>query len=88
MVTGFHISQSILRSTSQMETRDPCDEVDDHSQLNDTNITNGDDHPEILCVVCNVKMTPTHQCSDFGKTPVKRKDIDAWLESWRLRMAK
>ena len=90
MGNGNWISHQPIHSPIHQSdgTRDPCDEVDDHSQLNDTNITNGDDHPEILCIMCNVKMTPTHQCSDFGKTPVKRKDIDAWLESWRLRMAK
>ena len=90
MGNGNWISHQPIHSPIHQSdgTRDPCDEVDDHSQLNDTNITNGDDHTEILCVMCNVKMTPTHQCSDFSKTPVKMKDIDAWLESWRLRMAK
>ena len=50
-------------------TSDPCDDDDDddHSQLNDTESANGDNHSEILCAMCNSKMTPTHQCGETNK---------------------
>ena len=51
---------------------DPCDKVDD-SQLNHTNDTN-DNHSEILCAMCNLKMTPTHQCCETDKTQPKSND--------------
>lgn len=50
-------------------TSDPCDDDDDddHSQLNDTESANGDNHSEMLCAMCNSKMTPTHQCGETNK---------------------
>ena len=50
-------------------TSDPCDDDDDddHSQLNDTESANSDNHSEILCAMCNSKMTPTHQCGETNK---------------------
>ena len=49
-------------------TSDPCDKVEDHSQLSDTY-----DDNQILCVMCNLKMTPTHQCCVTDKTELKSK---------------
>ena len=47
-------------------TSDPCDKVEDHSQLSDTY-----DDNQILCAMCNLKMTPTHQCCVSDKTQLK-----------------
>ena len=56
-------------------TSDPCDKDDYHSQLNDnTNDTNGDNHSEILCAMCNLKMTPTHQCETDKTQPKSNHD--------------
>ena len=82
MGNGNWISHQPIHSPIHQSdgTRDPCDEVDDHSQLNDTNITNDDNHSEILCAMCNSKMTPTHQCSDTSKIqPESNVDIDKIL---------
>ena len=68
MATGSYIHEAILQSINQLDgTSDPCDKDDDHSQLNDTNDTNDDNHSEILCAMCNLKMTPTHQCCESDK---------------------
>ena len=58
-------------------TSDPCDDDDDddHSQLNDTESANSDNHSEIVCAMCNSTMTPTHQCGETNKIQPKNLHI-------------
>ena len=70
-------------------TSDPCDDDDDddHSQLNDTESANGDNHSEILCTMCNSKIIPTHQCCDTSKIqPESNVDIDKILAKFHETM--
>ena len=67
-------------------TCDPCDK-DDDSQLNDTESANSDNHSEILCAMCNFKMTPTHQCSETNKMQPKS-DTQKLVAKVTLEMTK
>ena len=57
-------------------TSDPCDRADDRGQLSDAN-----DDNQILCAMCNLKMTPTHQCWETDKPQLKL-DYDKFMNDW------
>ena len=57
-------------------TSDPCDRADDRGQLSDAN-----DDNQILCAMCNLKMTPTHQCWETDKPRLKL-DYDKFMNDW------
>ena len=57
-------------------TSDPCDRADDRGQLSDAN-----DDNQILCAMCNLKMTPTHQCCETDKTQLKS-EYDKFMQKY------
>ena len=89
MVTGDWISHPRSHSPiNQLDgISDPSDKDDDHSQHNDdTNNTNGDNHSEILCAMCNLEMTPTHQCCETTITQPNCKVVEVRPGLWEVTL--